>query len=149
MLAAHRERAVADQQHMRCALHDEPGGMYRVARPEDASNRAGAPVAPIHYRGVHLLLAGCGEDGAAAGIEQRVVLERRDRRGRRIERGAAACQHLTARGQCPAQPGVVGRGLSFVHVGAAQGARAAMHGEAEAARIAPRIAHPISMACSI
>jgi hypothetical protein len=54
---------------------------------------------PLHDRGVHLLRAGGGKDGAAPGIEQRVVLERDDGGANRAERAAAAREDVTAGGQ--------------------------------------------------
>ena len=79
---------------MRRPLHHRARGEDRVFRAEDAGDRAGAAVAPVHDRGVHLLRAGGGEDGASAGVEQRVVLERDDGGGHRIERAAAVGENI-------------------------------------------------------
>ena len=117
-------------------LHDRARRQDRVSRPEDAGDGAGPAVAPIHHRGVHLLRAGGGEDGAAPGIEQRVVLERDDRRGHRIERGAAAGEHIAAGLQCAAQPGMVWPRRSAFIAPRRERAGAAMHGERKGFSIA-------------
>jgi hypothetical protein len=98
------DRPVADQQHVRRAFHDRTRRENRVARPENAGDRAGAAVAPVHHRGVHLLGSGAGEHRAASGIEQRVVLERDHRFGHRVERAAAARQDVASGGQRAAEP---------------------------------------------
>ncbi len=70
-------------------LHDRTCCQHRVFRPENPGDGARAAVASVHDRGIHLLRPGGGEDGAAPGVEQRVVLERDDRGGDGVERAAA------------------------------------------------------------
>ena len=88
-------------------LHHGARRQDRVLRPENAGDRAGPAVAPVHHRGVHFLRAGGGEHRAAAGIEQRVVFQRDDRFRDRVERAAAGGEDRAAGLQSAAQPGVV------------------------------------------
>ena len=111
------------------AFHHRARRQHRVARTENAGDRAGGPVEAVHHRGVHLVAAGRGIDGAAAGVEQRVVLQRHHRGRHRVQRRAAAGQHRMAGTQHGAQPGVEGRLELGVHSGAAHGAGAAVDDE--------------------
>ena len=121
LLAGQRQRALADQQHVRRVLHDGPRRQHRVSRSEDAGDGTGPPLPPFHHRGVHFLGAGGGEHGAAAGIEQRVVLERDDGGGHRVERGAAGGENVAARhqGAAAGPRGTARRGPGSSHRAAA------------------------------
>ena len=72
------------------------GGADRVAGVPGRGDRPGAPVAG-HDAGVELGGAGGGQRGAAAGVEQRVVLELLDGGADRVEGAAAGGQHGGAR----------------------------------------------------
>jgi len=123
-------------------LHDRASGQYRVLRAADAGNRAGAALASVHTRGVHLDRAGARKAGAAPGVKQRVVFERDHRGGHRVERRAARRENVAPGGQRRPQPGVVEHGARLIHQPSPQCAGAAMHGEHEAgAGIAGRAGH--------
>jgi hypothetical protein len=88
-------------------FHHRTRRQYGIARPKNTSHCPGPVIAPIHDRSVHLLGSCGGEDGAPAGIEQRVVLERDDCLGYRIERGAASGENVATGRQGAAQALVV------------------------------------------
>ena len=92
---------------MRRALHDRPGGEDRVFGAADPGDGAGSAVAAVHDRGVHLVGAGGGRNGAAPGIEERVVFELDYRRRHRVERRAALGEDVAPGGERATEPGVV------------------------------------------
>ena len=102
-MATKAAQAAADQQHVARPLHHGTRRQNRVARPEDARHRARPAIRSIHDASIHLLRPGAGEDAAPAGIEQRVVLERRDRYGYRVEGAGTRGENLAARRQGAAQ----------------------------------------------
>src|SRR3954454_17887833 len=63
LCAAKGEGSLADEQLVRRMLQDRARRPDRVSRAADPGNRAGPALAPVHPRRVHLLRAGCGEDG--------------------------------------------------------------------------------------
>ena len=129
--AAQRQRAFAGQQHMRRVVHDRPRRQDRVLGSEDAGHRAGAVFAPFHDRRVHFLGPGRSKDGAAPGVQQRIVLERDDRGRDGVERAAAGGEDASAGAQRLAQPGMVERAARRAHRIAAEGSGAAMDREGE------------------
>ena len=71
-----RERfgAFADQHDVWRMLHNGARGADRVTRVGDAGDGASSSCAAVHDGGVEFVAAFGGEDGAAAGIEERIVL---------------------------------------------------------------------------
>ena len=96
---AEGERAVADQQHMRRVFHDRARRQHRVLRSADPGDGPGTAVAPLHDGSIHLLRAGGGEDGAAPGIEQRIVLERDNGNRHCVERAAITSEDVAPGGE--------------------------------------------------
>ena len=84
-------------------LHHGARGPNRIARSEDARHRARAAFRAIHDAGIHFLRPGAGEYAAAAGIEQRVVFQRRDGLGHGVDGAAARGKNVAARRQRAAQ----------------------------------------------
>jgi len=117
---------------VRRALHHCPRRDDGVARSEDRGDRPGAALAAGHHRRIHLLRTRASENSAPAGIEQRVVLQRDDRRGHRVERTAAAGQNIASRAECAGEPGMEERFAFGVHIAALRRTRPAMDRERKA-----------------
>jgi hypothetical protein len=69
------------------------------------------------------------EHRAAAGVEQRVILQRADGSGDRVQCRAAGLQDLPTRREGGAQAGVMRVRAGLVQAGGGNGAGAAMNGE--------------------
>jgi hypothetical protein len=78
--------ARADHHHVGRALHDPAGQDDGVAHPGHAGHGARLEGGAVHDRGVQLVAAFRGEDGAPPRVEQRVVLHPDDHRLDRLER---------------------------------------------------------------
>ena len=121
--------ARAGEQDVGRVVHDGAGSQDGVAGPADAGHGAGAQRGAVHDGRVHLVHAGRGEDGAVAGVEQRVVLQRHDAGGDRVQRRAAGRQDAVAGQQGGSQALVVGLGVGQAQVLGADGAGAAVQRE--------------------
>jgi hypothetical protein len=88
--------AEAAQEDVRALFHHRAGEADRVARVRRPRHRAGPTSRAFHDRRVMFDPALVSEDGAAAGVEMRVVLQDPDRRLDRLQRGAAAVEQGAA-----------------------------------------------------
>jgi hypothetical protein len=111
--------AEAAQEDVRALFHHRAGEADRVARVRRPRHRAGPTSRAFHDRRVMFDPALVSEDGAAAGVEMRVVLQDPDRRLDRLQSepppssrappppapGAArpGCPHPARRSACPAR----------------------------------------------
>ncbi len=77
-------------------LHDATRHQHRIAHLRERRHRADAQSLADHHLRVHLGLAVAVEAGPDAGVEERIVLERDDRRHHRVD-GGAACGENAAR----------------------------------------------------
>ena len=107
-------RSGAADQNVRRVFHDPAGESNGVADVLHAGHRAAGESASVHDRGVHLVGSDEREDGTAAGVEARIVLQRGDDVLDHLKARFAGGQLLGAQGQgFPQSPVVVlgvGRG---------------------------------------
>ena len=90
------DRPRADEEGVAPVVEDAPGEGDRVPDLGDAGHGAVAERVALHDGRVHLDGARGREDGAAPGIEARVILEDAHRRLHRVERAATAAEDLPA-----------------------------------------------------
>jgi hypothetical protein len=96
VLAAKRQRALANQEHTSRMFHDRARCQNRVARSEDAGHRTCATIATVHYRRVHFLGAGRRKHAASPGVEQRNIFEHNHRPGHGIKGAIPAREDIAA-----------------------------------------------------
>ena len=97
-----RARRRAHEQHVVAVAQHRAGGADRVAHALHAGHRADVAARALHHRRVELDPAVLGQRGAAARVEDRVVLEHDDRGLDRVERAAAGREHGVSRPPPPA-----------------------------------------------
>jgi hypothetical protein len=90
-------RALAGEQHVRGSLHHEAGEHDGVAHASHAGDCACSERLAVHDRGIELVAAFVGEDGALAGVEELGVLQDADGRDDGIEGVRAALELGVAR----------------------------------------------------
>src|ERR1041385_2188482 len=86
----------AHEQHVRAFLHDRPRGEHGVADAAHRSDRSRAQRRSVHDRGVELVRSRRGVHGAAAGVEERIVLERDHGRADRVQALSSGSEDLVA-----------------------------------------------------
>ena len=129
LLGGKRLSAGPDQHDVAGAGHDGVGGTDGVAYAGDARHGTGRSRGAAHDRGVELVAAIRGEDGAPAGVEERAILERDDSGDDGIDGRAAAGQYLLAGAEGGREGIAVGALLPRRHSGAVDGAGAAVDDE--------------------
>jgi hypothetical protein len=80
-------------------LHDGPGEADRIPCGADSGDGAGVAASAVHHRRVELVGALIGEDGAAPGVEMRVVLQDAGRPLDRVQGPAALGENPGAGGE--------------------------------------------------
>ena len=90
------DRSRADEEGVAPVVEDAPGEGDRVPNLRDTGHGPVAERVALHDGRVHLDGARGREDGAAPGIEARVILEHAHRRFHRVERAATAAENLPA-----------------------------------------------------
>ncbi|MNE03539.1 hypothetical protein D3C80_960450 [compost metagenome] len=78
--------AFADQHDVGRFLHHRARRRDRVAGAGQTGHGPRRQVGPVHYGGIQLVLAGGGEDRAASGVEQGIVLHGLNRGLNRVQR---------------------------------------------------------------
>jgi hypothetical protein len=116
----------ADEHDVGRALHDGAGERDGMAGALDVGNGSGAEGEAVHDGGVELIGAVGGKDGAASGVEERIVLKKLDGGLDGIERGAAFVEHGGGGGESFADSGAVGGFGLGGHAGALHDSRAAV-----------------------
>jgi hypothetical protein len=123
------------EQHVTRLLHDEPCELHRVLHRRDERHGARAPSGAVHHGGIELDRARGREHRAAAGVEERVVFERRHGGDHGVHAAAAARQNAVAPRQRAREGGaIVALGLRR-HLRALDDAGAAVHGEDDAVAV--------------
>jgi hypothetical protein len=88
--------ALGDEHHVRAFFEDSAGGLDGIFHAAEASDGAGAERGGVHDDGVAFDVAGEGEMGAEAGVENGIVFEDDDGCFEGVERVAAGFENVPA-----------------------------------------------------